>query len=219
MLRKSLVIGLGLAVFAFGFSSVSVVADSRASVKRAMSKPQYRGSIVFKAYCALCHGERGDGVARATKLYGMVNLVIKPNTKEYYNAVVREGGASVGKSELMPPWGDELTEEQINDVIAYLYGVGDPVQRGEAVFKTNCILCHGIKGDGTGRAAKLYDPPPANLTRSNKNDDYKKMIITYGGKAMGRSEFMPVWGEQLSKQEIEDVVQYLRTILVIPPSK
>lgn len=87
----------------------------------------------------------------------------------------------------------ELSEEQISDVIAYLALVGNPVRRGEVVFKTNCVLCHGVKGDGKGRASVLYDPPPANLTLSDKNDLYKEMIITNGGAAMGRSAVMPVW--------------------------
>ncbi|HEB92855.1 MAG TPA: c-type cytochrome [Gammaproteobacteria bacterium] len=114
----------------------------------------------------------------------------------------------------MPPWEGELSEEQIRDVVAYLQIATDSKRRGEVVFKTNCILCHGLMADGKGRAARMYDPPPANLTKSDKNDDYKRMIISRGGAAMGRSEFMPVWGDQLSAQEIEDVVAYLRTILV-----
>ena len=58
-------------------------------------------------------------------------------------------------------------------------------------------------------------PPPANLTMSDKNDEYKIMIITLGGAAMGRSTVMPAWGEQLLlPQEIEDVVAYLKTVLV-----
>ena len=214
MFYKKTILSLVIGFFLIGVVTDSFARDSRAKVRKEMSKPQFRGSIVFKHYCVLCHGERGDGIARATKLYGVVNLVINQNTPEYYNNVIRNGGKAVGKSDLMPPWEDELSEEQINDVIAYLSSVRDPVKRGEAVFKTNCILCHGIKGDGKGRAAVLYDPPPANLTRSDKNDDYKISIITLGGAAMGRSPVMPVWGEQLSTQEIKDVVAYLKTILV-----
>ena len=81
------------------------------------------------------------------------------------------------------------------------------------IFKTNCILCHGINADGKGRASVLFNPPPANLRKSDKNDDYKRLIITLGGGAIGRSEVMPVWGSQLSTQEIDDVVKYLRTLL------
>ena len=190
--------------------------DSRSSVKSEISKPQFRGGIVFKHYCSLCHGERGDGVSRAARLYDgrQINLSINNNTSEYYENIIRKGGLGVGKSELMPPWNDELSDEQTNDVIAYLSSVRDPVKRGEAVFKTNCILCHGINGDGNGRASVLYDPKPADLTKSDKNDEYKTLIITLGGSAMGRSGAMPVWGQELSKQEISDAVAYIKTLLV-----
>ncbi len=208
-----LIIILGL-IAGPSFSSGDIKRDSRSAIKKELAKPVVRGGIVFKNYCIVCHGERGDGLARAAKLHGIANLAINPQSIKYYNKIIREGGAAVGRSEFMPPWGDELSKEQINDVVSYLMVVGDTMYRGEVVFKTNCILCHGIKGDGKGRAAILYDPPPADLTRSDKNDQYKRMIITFGGEAMGRSSVMPIWGEQLSEQEINDVIAYLRTLLV-----
>ncbi|MBI3771344.1 MAG: c-type cytochrome [Gammaproteobacteria bacterium] len=203
---------LALAVMASAFSAQAT--DSREDIAKAQSKPMIRGGIVFRSYCILCHGERGDGVARATKLYGQESLAIKSQQSDYYDKIIRGGGPAVGRSEFMPNWGNELSEEQINDVVSYLEVVTDPVGRGEVVFKTNCVLCHGVKGDGKGRASVLFDPPPANLTKSDKNDDYKRMIITMGGKAMGRSEVMPIWGQQISPQQIDDVVAYLRTILI-----
>lgn len=84
--------------------------------------------------------------------------------------------------------------------------------RGNIVFKNYCILCHGAKADGSGRAAKLYTPKPANLLLSDKNDAYKEMIIRQGGAAIGRSEFMPPWGKELTDEQIKDVVAYLRSI-------
>lgn len=189
--------------------------DSRVDSERELAKPLVRGGIVFKNYCILCHGEAGDGVARATKLYGNVGLNIGKQSGDYLDKIIRLGGAAVGRSEFMPPWQDELSDEQVKDVVAYLTVITVPEKRGEAVFKANCLLCHGVKGDGKGRASVLFDPPPANLTTSDKNDDYKRMIITYGGAAMGRSEVMPVWGEQLSHQEIEDVIKYIDTLLVV----
>lgn len=195
----------------------AMATDSRERVEMEISKPAVRGAIVFKHYCTLCHGEVADGTARASKLYGELNLTISPQSVIDYEKIIRGGGVAVARSPFMPPWEGELSEEQISDVIAYLALVGNPVRRGEVVFKTNCVLCHGVKGDGKGRASVLYDPPPANLTLSDKNDLYKEMIITNGGAAMGRSAVMPVWGEQLSPQEIKDVVVYLRTILRVPP--
>ena len=155
-----------------------------------------------------------EGNNRKAKLYVGLNLAIKPQSKEANAQIIRKGGAAVGRSPFMPPWEEELSAEQLSDVVAYIGIVGERVARGEAVFKTNCTLCHGISGDGKGRAAKLYNPPPADLTHSDKNDDYKRSIIMLGGAAMARSPFMPVWGEQLSTQEIDDVVAYLRTLVV-----
>jgi len=199
------------------FVTTAQATDTRAEANRAMSKPIVRGGIVFKTYCKLCHGEIGNGISRASKLYGKTDLKIATRTPDYYEKIIRMGGGAVGRSEYMPPWQDELSNEQVMDVVAYLSVIATPERRGEAVFKANCLLCHGVKGDGKGRASVLFDPPPANLTKSDKNDEYKRMIITYGGAYMGRSPVMPIWGEQLTTQEIEDVIKYLRTLLVIPP--
>ncbi|HLZ11028.1 MAG TPA: c-type cytochrome [Candidatus Acidoferrum sp.] len=186
--------------------------DTRESVDEEMSKPMIRGGIVFKNYCVLCHGERGDGVARAAKLYAGINLAIRPRTLGYYNKIVRKGGEAVGASPSMPPWQDELSNEQVGDVLSYLTVLGDPVRRGEVIFKTNCVLCHGLKGDGKGRAAKLYNPPPTDLTRSGKSDEYREKIIRHGGESMRRSSGMPPWQERLSNSEIADLMAYLHRL-------
>lgn len=86
------------------------------------------------------------------------------------------------------------------------------VFRGNIVFQNYCILCHGTRADGKGRAAKLYNPKPSNLVLSDKNDDYKELIIRRGGAAIGRSEFMPPWGSELTDEQVGDVVAYLRSI-------
>ncbi len=91
--------------------------------------------------------------------------------------------------------------------------------RGSIVFQTYCVLCHGPNADGKGRAAKNYNPPPANLTTSIRSDAYKSEIIRKGGAAMNRSSFMPPWGQELSKEQVVDVIVYLRAINVNNRSK
>ena len=88
--------------------------------------------------------------------------------------------------------------------------------RGNIVFMHYCILCHGANADGTGRAARLYTPKPANLLLSTKNDAYRELIIRQGGEAIGRSRFMPPWAEELTKEQITDVVAYLGSIAKAP---
>jgi mono/diheme cytochrome c family protein len=93
------------------------------------------------------------------------------------------------------------------------------IYRGDIVFRNYCVLCHGVKADGAGRAAKLYNPKPANLVLSDKNDQYKELIIRQGGAALGRSEFMPPWGNELTDEQVTDVVAYLRSVNQARPAR
>lgn len=86
------------------------------------------------------------------------------------------------------------------------------IYRGSIVFGNYCVLCHGVKADGNGRAAKIYNPKPANLVMSDKNDQYKELIIRRGGAAVARSQYMPPWGEELTDEQVSDVIAYLRSI-------
>ena len=49
-------------------------------------------------------------------------------------------------------------------------------------------------------------------TTSVVNEAYMKLIVRSGGKAMARSEFMPAWGDELTDEQITDVVTYLGSI-------
>jgi mono/diheme cytochrome c family protein len=90
---------------------------------------------------------------------------------------------------------------------------------GGALYQRYCATCHGVKADGTGAAARLFKPPPADLTRSARPDEYKKLIIRVGGEPMGRSPGMPPWGQELSEEQIQDVVQYLRTVSAVKSAR
>jgi len=84
--------------------------------------------------------------------------------------------------------------------------------RGGLVFANYCVTCHGINADGNGRAARLYNPRPANLRMSDKNDAYFGLIVRKGGAMLARSEFMPSWEAELTNEQIADLVAYLRSI-------
>lgn len=90
--------------------------------------------------------------------------------------------------------------------------VAASVLRGDIAFQNYCSLCHGTHADGRGRAARLYNPKPANLTASFLTDQSKESIIRMGGKSVGRSQFMPPWGEELTDEQITDIVRFLRSI-------
>jgi len=84
------------------------------------------GRAVYKHYCMTCHGDAGAGDG-----FNAFNLDPRPKDlsdpalqKAKSDAdlmdAVRRGGAGVGLSPLMPPWGKTLTPVKIEQVVAYI---------------------------------------------------------------------------------------------------
>lgn len=84
--------------------------------------------------------------------------------------------------------------------------------RGALVFNAYCVTCHGANADGSGRAARLYSPPPANLLLTGLSPAQLTAIITKGGEGVGRAPFMPPWENELTQEQIGDVVEYISII-------
>lgn len=138
----------------------------------------WAGKLLAVSACTLCHGLAGDGTGRWARLHPRLHLAIAPGSPEYYIKIIREGGDAVGRSPFMPPSQDELSPEQIGDLVSYLAVVQDPVRRGEAIFKLNCLLCHGVKGDGNGRGGRLPHPPPADLRVARAMTATRQIVLS-----------------------------------------
>jgi cbb3-type cytochrome c oxidase subunit III len=87
---------------------------------------------------------------------------------------------------------------------------------GKKLFLTYCFLCHGKEGRGDGFAANNLEVRPRNLTddayMSKRTDQQLFEAISGGGTAFHGSIAMPYWRESLTKQEIWDLVAYVRTL-------
>lgn len=83
------------------------------------------------------------------------------------------------------------------------------VLKGKQVFTAYCVLCHGSNADGKGRLAINKMSPPANLRATLLNREQMKAIIKGGGASVGRSGFMPPWGDELKDEDIENVISYI----------
>ena len=85
-----------------------------------------KGAPVYATNCASCHGPKGcgDGPLAATlnpkPAKHCDGTVMNPLTDDFIFKVIKMGGASVGKSPLMAPWGGSLSDAQIVDVVAYV---------------------------------------------------------------------------------------------------
>lgn len=100
-------------------------------------------------------------------------------------------------------------------VPAVAVGAGDAA-RGKAKYNEVCAPCHGASGRGDGPAAAGLPTKPRDHTDAaymrKLSDPQIFDIIKRGGQALGKSPLMPPWDGQLSEQQIQDLVAYIRTL-------
>jgi mono/diheme cytochrome c family protein len=91
---------------------------------------------------------------------------------------------------------------------------------GKKYYVTYCSGCHGETGKADGPAAVSLPVRPANHTdgavMNQLPDKFLLEIISKGGQAVGKSPFMPGWGNQLREKQIRDLIAYMRS-LANPP--
>ena len=90
------------------------------------------GKVTFTYYCQTCHGESGAGDG-----FNAFNLDPRPRDlsdpefqKKKSGAeiadAIRRGGAGVGLSALMPPWGRTLSARQVDELVLYVRSLAAP---------------------------------------------------------------------------------------------
>ena len=87
---------------------------------------------------------------------------------------------------------------------------------GKKFYVTYCSGCHGETGKGDGPAAASLPVKPANhndgAAMNQLPDKLLFEVISKGGEAVGKSPFMPGWGNQLREKQIRDVIAYVRSL-------
>lgn len=92
---------------------------------------------LYAANCASCHGPAGAGDGPLSA--GLVPAPAKHSDGAYMNAlsnehlfkVVKEGGAAVGKSATMAPWGTSMSDEEIWGLVRHMRSLAVPAYEGE----------------------------------------------------------------------------------------
>ncbi|MGA7992237.1 MAG: cytochrome c, partial [Thermoanaerobaculia bacterium] len=113
-------------------SAVAASAAPAPAEPAALSYEARLGKATFTHYCQTCHGETGAGDG-----FNAFNLDPHPRDlsapefqKKKSDAeladAIRRGGAGVGLSALMPPWGHTLSERQVDEVVLYLRTLHKP---------------------------------------------------------------------------------------------
>jgi cytochrome c553 len=84
-----------------------------------------KGETVYKTYCHLCHGDKGDGTGHigrglATKPVNFTDPKIAAHlTGEFVYRLVKDGAEAHGRTVLMIPWKGVLKDQELRDVSAY----------------------------------------------------------------------------------------------------
>jgi len=83
-------------------------------------------------------------------------------------------------------------------------------------YKTYCMQCHGMQGNGMGANIQDMSVQPRDHTDAKSmgartNNELFK-VIKEGGLAINKSSLMPPWDSVFTDNEIHDLVQYLRKL-------
>ncbi len=107
------------------------VSIARAQTLHYAARPSVeRGEVVYKGGCIACHGADGKGAPETSTVFKRSDVFpdftdcagTTPEPNGNWKAAIVHGGPSRGLQQIMPAFGDLLTDTQINDVMAYMRG-------------------------------------------------------------------------------------------------
>ncbi len=86
------------------------------------------------------------------------------------------------------------------------------IEVGRAHFQSRCATCHGVNADGQSRLGSMMQPRPPSLIASTMSAAAMRRIVTEGGAAVGRSDQMPPWKDELSSAHIAGIIDYVQSV-------
>ena len=181
------------------------------------------GAAIFATNCTRCHGVTGAGDGELV-LSGEVpnpgnftdpSQIAGKKPSDYFD-IITNGNLE----NLMPPWAEELTEDERWAVALYTYTrhYSNPqLTIGMAVYETECSRCHGELGLGDGP-----DVDAESIRDIGSLADASEMVFLSDDNmatitAEGAGTAMPAYADTLMPEEINAVVAYTRTLSLQQP--
>lgn len=183
-----------------------------------------RGSQLFDANCAVCHGPDGQGRIGAN----LTNDWPAIDPAAFTRAVIEQGVAGTPMTPWSQQYGGPLDAQEIEDVVAFVTSLsggrsamaptatpmpvtpvptvpgatGDPTA-GQTLFVANCAMCHGEQGQG--RAG-------ASLNKGFASINPQQFVRATVADGIDNSA-MPAWsqanGGPLTEEEIDNISAFI----------
>ena len=171
------------------------------------------GRGLFAENCAPCHGETGKGDGpTAASLPSPATQFADPNAVWERSPAELFHTAKFGRIEkLMPPWGNQLSDGQIWNAIAYAWDLHTDqlsVETGGLLYTGACAECHGETGAGDG--------PNGGDVLTDFSDTRYAMAISQAGWLAGWQAAHPEVGADFSEEQQRNVLEFVRTFSYTP---
>jgi mono/diheme cytochrome c family protein len=206
------VVNLGLApLVPFSTEPDPVLYDSLAALEDGETLQQ--AITIFSTECVACHGADGLGTSLAPPLN---DPTLRETPPDELNRIISLGVSGT----LMAGWNSSLTQEEIDSLVTLItrwdevelgaipapevpiVTTEESILLGEALYASNCSMCHGPEGQGTRRAPALN--VKGFLTQTP--DQAIQQIIMQGVPGTA----MPAWGDRMLESDIQAIVGFIR---------
>ena len=103
-----------------------------------LSYDQAQGKRIFYVQCVWCHADSTPaGPSNRSNLKPMPVLmndgtVLNRESDDYLESIIALGGSAVSKSAMMPPYRQTLTQQEIQQVVAYTRAIAQPAYQTPA---------------------------------------------------------------------------------------
>lgn len=214
---KKILIGLYLLII---IAVIVLLARNHFSVNKDNQAISAGEKLYTKQLCALCHGKNGEGGgSNAGTALNNQNFLNTFSDSDLFNAIKygRLGTA-------MPDFGPRMSDKDIHNLVTYIRNwqteeikltapkviAGNPAN-GKRLYQLYCQTCHGKNGTGMLKMG----PALANPQFLKYTSDQQIWISAAYGREntrMGPSLKGEDGVRQLTKEEISDVVTYIRSL-------
>ncbi|MEM9192490.1 MAG: cytochrome b N-terminal domain-containing protein [Myxococcota bacterium] len=176
--------------------------------------PFTKGREIYRQMCLECHVFRGEGERAAPDHTGFgspawIKLMLEHPQDDHFFGTTEHYSS-------MPSQAEDLTEEELDAVVAFLFSMGhepqDPeldtalLEEGQQITENKCRRCHMFRGDGD-----FMGNEGPNLTRWGSRTWILGQIMDPQNTAhYGPLAEMPAFSDQLTPHEARMVTAYLR---------